>query len=248
MGIYRMLAAAVVLSIFLVGCSSTWPQARLANFLGPISSSTEIAKQGKVSAGLVVINDTSAPRSAPQLSEESLKAITQHVQARLSKEGFLNLVTLDVPNPTALPGDKASFLRHAQENQMEFLVLAVVSSSEIEVPDRLPLQGALVGGIGRGLLNGYRAENYALAELALLDVNSGEGLMFADGQSWASLERLAVPLKSNVYPVVRRNLEVPPISPTSEEVAHDVMRAVASSEAIDQAVMHFRESWKQTKS
>jgi hypothetical protein len=248
MNMSRMMLVLSVFGVALIGCSTAGPQPRLADYLGPISSQTEIGKQGTVSAGLVVINDTSVPQSAPQLSEESFKAIKKHVQGRLTKEASMALVPLNFPNQSALPVDMASLFQQAQEQRLDYVVLAVVSSTEIEVPDRLPLQGALTGGIGRGLLNGYRAENYALAELALLDVKNGQTLLLSNGQSWASLERLDVPLKSNVFPVVRRNLEIPPIYPTSEDRAHDVMRAVASSDAIDQAVMHFRESWKQAKS
>lgn len=246
MSMYRVMLVVSLLSVSFVGCSTVGPQARLATYLGTISSgtSTEIPKEAKAKAGLVVINDTSFGNSAPQLSEQSLVAIKQHVEARLTTEVSMVLVPLEFPNQSALPVEPASLLQQAKDHQMDYLVLAVVSSTEIEAPDRLPLQGNFNGGGGRGLLNGYRAENFALAELALLDVATGQVLLQSNGQSWASLERLDVPLESNVYPVVRRNQEIPAIYPTSEDHAHDVMRAVASSDAINQAVMHFRESWK----
>lgn len=251
MGTYRVMLAVGLLTISLVGCSTGWPQARLANYLGPISSpvgpSIEIEKRGIITAGLVVINDTSAPDSAPQLSDASFDSINKHVQARLNKEAYIDLVRLDsVPGPAQLE-ELPMLLNKVKAQKVDYLVLAVVSSTEVEAPDRLPLQGRFNGGGGRGLLNGYRAENFALAELALLDVQTGHALIQANGQAWASLERLDVPLESNVYPVVRRNVEIPPIYPTSEGRAHDVMRAVASSDAINQAVMHFRESWKKSQ-
>jgi len=204
---------------------------------------TKMAKYGDVRAGLVVVNDTSAHDSAPQLSAESFDAIKEHIQFQLTKEVPMVLVGLDTPIPSTLPTELASLLQMAKDQQVDYVVLAVVSSTEIEVPDRLPLQGSFSGGGMRGLLVGYRAENLALAELALVDVQTGQTLIQADGQAWASLERLDVPLESNVYPVVRRGLEIPPIYPTREDRAHDVMRAVASSDAINQAVMHFKESW-----
>lgn len=249
MGTYRMLVAGLLcVSVALAGCSTDWPRSRLATYLGPVSSpsvATELTKQGVVKAGLVVINDTSDKNSAPRLSPESLAAIKKHVQSQLTKEVPLSLVELDFPSESALPHDLSSLLQVAQDRGMDYVVLAVVSSTEIEVPDQFPLQGTLVNSGMRGWLVGYRAENFALAELALLDAQTGQTLMRAEGQAWALLERLDVPLESNLYPVVRREQEFPPIYPSKEERAHDVLRAVASSDAIDQAVMHFKETWGQ---
>ncbi len=245
MGTYRMMLFVGFLCLSFVGCSTRWPQPRMANYLTPTSSpstATEIHKRGDVRAGLLVFNDTSAHDSAPQLSAESFDAIKEHIQFQLAKEVPMALVGLDAPIQSTPPAELASFLQMAKDQQVDYVVLAIVSSTEIEVPDRLPLGGSIVGGL-RGWLVGYRAENFALAELALVDVRTGQTLIQADGQAWASLERLDVPLESNVYPVVRRGLEIPPIYPTKEDRAHDVMRAVASSEAINQAVMHFKETW-----
>jgi len=247
MSMYRMMLVAGLMCISLVACSTGWPQARLATYLGPTPSPpapTEIQKRGDVRAGLLVINDTSAHDSAPQLSAESFDAIKEHIQFQLTKEVPMVLVGLDTPIQSTPPAELASLLQMAKDQQVDYVVLAIVSSTEIEVPDRLPLGGGSISGGGlRGWLVGYRAENFALAELALVDVQTGQTLIQADGQAWASLERLDVPLESNVYPVVRRALDIPPIYPTREDRAHDVMRAVASSDAINQAVMHFKETW-----
>ena len=247
----RLFITASLLCVSLVGCSTGWPQARLAHFLGPVPAldtpSQEISKARIEKAGLVVINDTSAKGDAPELSKKSFDSLKNYVQGKLTKAVDIDLVSLNSSNmlPTALT--RESLLKLGQSQGLNYVVLVILSSTEIEVPDRLPVQGPQNAGGLLGELQGYRAQNYALAELALLDVQSRDVLLRANGQSWASLERLFVPLKSRLYPVVRRNLEVPPIYPTSEAVAHDVMRAVASSEAIDQAVMHFQESWNQAK-
>jgi len=247
----RMLLLASAISVSLVGCSTGWPQARLATYLDTSPSPQEVAaqvvQQGVSQAGLVVINDTSAADSAPGLSPESLNSIKNHVQGRLAKAVPMTLIGLTTPHVHTPPVDTAALLQAAKDQGLNYLVLAVVSSTEIEVPDRLPLQGTLSQAGIRGLLVGYRAENYALAELAFVDVETGQPLLQADGQAWASLERLDVPLESNLYPVVRRDLEFPPIYPTKEAHAHDVLRAVASSDAINQAVMHFKQSWDQAK-
>jgi hypothetical protein len=83
MGMYRMLLVAGLMCISLVACSTGLPQSRLANYLALTSSPStamERQKRGDVRAGLLVINDTSAPDSAPQLSAESFDAIKEHIQ------------------------------------------------------------------------------------------------------------------------------------------------------------------------
>ena len=94
---------------------------------------------------------------------------------------------------------------------------------------------------------GYRAENYARLELALLDGQTGRPVVMTDGQAWATLERLAVPLESNVYPVVRRAQTQPPIYPKSESDAFETLRWVSGQDAIAQAVMHLGEEWNKGK-
>lgn len=239
-----------VFSLSFVGCSTGLPQARLGTYISSPSSSpgaVDLPKTGVFRAAIVVVNDTSSKDSAPKLSPASLEFIKNHAQSRLIKEVQLPLVDLESSLNPSSSGELDSLMELAKDKHVDYLVFAVVSSTEIEVPDRLPLQGSLQGGGARGVLNGYRAENFALAELALLDVQTRQVLIQSDGQAWASLERLDVPLESNVYPVVRHAQEIAPIYPEKESQAHDILRAVASSDAINQAVMHFKETWGQAK-
>ena len=228
------------------GCGD-WPQARLEAYLGeqPTQDLSQFAGlPDVVQVGLVVFNDTTAPDSAPKLSDVSFDAVTEHVRQQLMHDVPLEVVRIvHAPNPGASPPKFATVRQWAKDQHVDYLVMAVLASSEIEVPERLPWRGSTLGAAARGLLLGYRAENLALAELALIDVRDGRVLARVEGNAWASLERLDVPLESNVYPVVRRNLEDPPIYPEKEEDAHDVMRAVAGTDAVNQAVMHLKEIW-----
>lgn len=235
-----------ILCLVFGGCGS-WPQPRLDAYLGqqPTPDLSQLAQlPGLVQAGLVVINDTTAPDSAPTLSDASLAALSEHAQRQL-----MHAVPLEVGHvvhsskPGTLFPDFAAVLEWGKDRRVDYLVMVMLSSSEIEVPERLPWRGSTLGAVARGLLLGYRAENLALVELALIDVRDGRVLARIEGNAWASLERLDVPLESNVYPVVRRNLEDPPIYPEKEEEAHDVMRAVAGTDAVNQAVMHLKEAW-----
>lgn len=246
---FRLTLGIGLLVMFLGGCTG-WPQARLDTYLGPQQipekGLTELAdwSGAPLKVGLLVINDTAAPDSAPELSKQALSSLTQHVQSQLMHQAPIEVVTVISPETDWTPATNLNpVLQLANEHQVQHLMITILSSTEIEVPDRLPLNGNQIGGAGRGLLVGYVAENLALAELALVDVQAGEVLLKAKGQAWASLERLDVPLESNLYPVVRRNLEVPPIYPTKENNAHDVLRAVASSDAVNQAVLQLKEAW-----
>lgn len=228
------------------GCGE-WPQARLDTYLGQLTThdlSRLAGLPGPIQAGLVVFNVTTVPDSAPELSEDSLVALTEHVRKQLMHDVPLEVVrVVHNPKPGVWPPKFTSVLQWAKDQHVEYLVLVFLSSTEIEVPERFPWRGSTLGAIARGLTFGYRAENLALAELALIDVRGGHALARVEGQAWASLDRLDPPIESNEYPVVRRNLEDPPIYPEKEEEAHDVMRAVAAGDAIDQAVLHLKEVW-----
>ena len=235
-----------ILCLVFAGCGN-WPKARLDAYLGQqpaVDGSRLAGVPGMGQAGLVVFNDTIAPDSAPELSEASLTALTDHARKQLMHDVPLKVVRIvHSPKPGASPPTFTSVLQWAKDQQVDYLVMVILSSSEIEVPERFPWRGSTLGAIARGLSFGYRAENLALAELALIDVRTGHVLARFEGNAWASLDRLDPPIESNEYPVVRRNLEDPPIYPEKEEDAHDVMRAVAGGDAIDQAVLHLKEAW-----
>lgn len=230
------------------GCASTAVPERLSAYMGSVREAglPEAAKAAPLTVALVVINDTSAAGSAPPLSREALDRLASRLKFRLEDDLPLSVHTIVVqPEGIAPTGDPKQFVPVAQQAGAEYLLLAVLSSSEVEVPTQLPLQGSLQGGGGRGSVLGFRAENYALAELALVDGRNGTLLLRANGQAWAVLERLNVPLESNVYPVVRRDLTIAPIYPT-EATAYDTLRAVAADDALAQAVMHVQEVWSST--
>ena len=235
-----------ILCLVFGGCGE-WPQARLDAYFGPQPETghftvAELPK-GPIHANLWVLNDTGAPGSAPKLSETAFDDLTEHVRQQLLHAVPIKVRAVHSSDLDALPPEFDTVLHWAKNRQVDYLVLAILSSSEIEVPERFPWRGSTLGAIARGLLFGYRAENLALAELALIDVRTGHVLARVEGNAWASLDRLDPPIESNEYPVVRRNLEDPPIYPEKEADAHDVMRAVAAGDAIDQAVLHLKEVW-----
>jgi len=203
---------------------------------------------GKTTGVLVVINDTGFHKSAPGLQPGTLQNLGESLQAEIHKQLPIQLSSVVYPDGFHPNGSAKQFIQLAEEHGVPYLLLAVLSSSEWEVPDRLPLGGVQQGGLRGGGLLGYRAENYARLELALLDGKTGHPVVSTDGQAWAVLYRLVVPLESNVYPVVHRAQTQPPIYPDSEEDAFDTLRWVSGQDAIAQAVMHLEEMWKNDKS
>ena len=250
---YRHLCLCMGFLVLLLssGCAFDSTPKRLSAYVTPDPSTKTppVSKvslpPGKTSAALVVVNDHAFEKSAPALDPSTLQVLGVHLQSVLQEQLPIQLTTVLYPDDIQPTGSPDPFLRLVKGEEVPYLFLAILSSSEVEVPERFPLQGNQMGGGGRGSVLGYRAENYARLELALLDVHTGQVVANTDGQAWAYLERLAVPLESNVYPVVRLDLTQPPIYPNTEEDAFETLRWVAGKSAINQAVMHFEQLWKQ---
>ena len=191
--------------------------------------------------GLLVINDATGQDSAPPLSQDQLASLTQWVQGRMNQDLSIIVEQVVTPQDFTSKGMR-QFVQAGKVQGLDHLMLVIISSSEVEVPDQFPLCGRAQGGIGCGTALGFHAENYALAEIAVLDVVNSQVLLQAEGQDWASLDRLNIPLESNLYPVIYRAQQTAPIYP-EEEGAHDALRGVAASEAMTKAIMHLKEAW-----
>jgi len=227
---------------------------RLPLYLATVPATGEEAVMGSllplgdITGALVVINDTGFQQSAPGLRPGTLHNLGEYLQAEIDKQLPIQLSSVVYPDVLEPNGSAEQFIQLAKDHGVPYLLLAVLSSSEWEVPDRFPLGGVQQGGLRGGGLLGYRVENYARLELALLDGQTGHPVVSTDGQAWAVLNRLAVPLESNVYPVVHRAQTQQPIYPNSEEEAFETLRWVSGQDAIAQAVMHLGEVWKDVMS
>ena len=233
--------------LLLAGCSQT-PVARMDHYLGISSLGTAAGtpvlsdRAGPFDAGLLVINDCSAPDSAPALSDKARAFLTDQVKRLIEPLLPIRIATVLSLSEPSVPADVQTGRRLAQEQAVPYLLLALFSSAESEVPASLGLDGSPEQGGGRPNLPGLEANNYALAELALVDVATGQLVARAEGRAWSQLLRLYVPIKSNAYPVIHRSLRNAPIYPPEDE-AKDVLRGIAGDEALEQAVMHLQEFW-----
>lgn len=240
--------------VLTVGCA-VGPQPRLEAYLGapgaldaltgePVDfpSLTRFPDQ-HLPVGLLVIQDLSGPDHALALSAESLTFLTNRLVQELQQNLPMKVVKILPADRIQPEGTRDPFIELARQHDVRYLLLAVWSSVEVEAPAMLPLQGTLSGSGARGQALGFQARNHALVELALLDTELELVLGRTNGRDWATLDRLNVPLKSNVYPVVRRSQRFAPIYP-EEASAKDVLRTVAGEEALKQAVMHLQEDWR----
>lgn len=240
-----------VCAMLLVGCTAT--PSRMDAYLGPAhdgqlarsSAAQAVSSETPLKAGLIVINDTSAEEAAPSLSASMMEMLTNLFAQRLEATGSIKVVKT-FPAGTVTPqGNVDAFINQAAGNGFEYLVVGIISSSEAEIPTYLPLSGVIQGG-GRGpTVPGYRARNLSRVEVALVHLPTKQSVLRVDGQAYADLYRLNVPIEeSNAFPVIFRSQLVNPIFP-SETLAHDTLRGVAGDDAIKQAMMHFRQHWKQ---
>jgi len=237
--------AGVVLS---VGCSAK-PPARIEAYLGPEVERMQ-ATQGdlralgdaQLQAGLLLINDTSYAESAPALSERGLAFLSDAVRRRIEDKTPIRIAKV-LPSAALTPESAqqtVTSLGRAQE--VSYVLVVIFSSMESEIPLMLPLGGDPEQGGGRPRVSGFETNNYALAELALLETGSGKVVARTDGRAWSRLNRLYVPVTSNAYPVIHRSLRVAPIYPREED-AKDILRSIAGDEALEQAVYKWELSW-----
>jgi len=242
----RFLAVVLLLQALLhAGCSQQ-PIARMDSYLGlhtqgatAIMSAPVDKASGPLDVGLLVINDISAQGSAPALSDKARAFLTDQVRRRVETALPIRIVTVLAGTEAALPHDSQTLRKLAQERAVHYLLLALFSSEESEVPTYLGLDGSPEQGGRRPNMPGFEANNYALAELAIMDVATGQLVARAEGRAWSQLLRLYVPIKSNVYPVIHRSLRTAPIYPP-EDQAKDVLRSIAGDEALEQAVLHLQ--------
>lgn len=244
-----VLIGSLILASVLAGCTVK-PAARMDTYLGPSNkadqaASTEALKtlRGQIDVGVLLINDTSAPDTAPALSDNAKRFLSDQVPKQLDGKVPLQVVKVLPSTNMTQNADPQHFAQLGRNEGVQYVLLAIFSSAESEVPLMLPLDGAPEqGGGGRVGVSGFETDNFALAELALIETKTGRVLVRSEGRAWSKLNRLYVPVQSNAYPVIHRSLRIAPIYPPEKD-AKDILRSIAGDEALEQAVMHLQEVW-----
>ena len=235
----------------LLGACGTDSPARMGAYLGAPDAKGTAAVQdsfqipdGGIQAGLLIINDTTAPGSAPSLSPEAFSALSEGIRVQIMNAVPITFVKVLDNSGITPQGNPQDLLARARQEGLSYLMVAILSSNESEVPTYLPINGIIQGGGGPNTVPGYEAQNFSVFELALLDSKTGRSVIQANGRAYSTLYRLNVPTDSNVYPVVVRARLFNPIYPQGNN-AHDTLRGIAGDDAIKQGVMHLRIMWKE---
>lgn len=233
----------IVLLLMASGCSSHQP--RLLGHLEAEPESSAVLQEklsanssNRLQVDMALLLDESHSFMTPAEMEDSWPQFT--AKAKHEIQGHIPVTMQEVLRLNAGPvGRKSDFLRELREQVKTDLVL-VVAPSNREVKG--PAQFDVLPEVSK--LNGSQIDNYSTVELGLLDLNSGRLLLQAEGNSYATLEQLDVPLASNRYPRVRGSAKTTPIFP-EEDKALGTLRMVALNEALDQAVMKLSGKWKE---
>lgn len=227
----------------LCGCAST-PAARLDAYLGPdiarIDDPRPVqsgALPGSLNAGLVVINDTTTPESAPALSDAALLTLTDEVRQRIGQTLPID-VTVTLPSTDLKPGEDRETLVHlAQRSKLRYLIVAVVSNVETSAPATFTVVAGSTSAPGNVV------DVFTLMELALLDGETGKVSIRGSGRDRARLNQLNDQTGSNEYPVIVRSIGTKAV-PYGSRSARDALYLTAASDALEQALLRFSEAWE----
>ena len=204
----RLVTAVLSCGALLLSACSQQPLSRINQYVGGPGDSASLAasaqpvsNSGPISAGLVLINDTSASGAATVLSDKARAFLTQQVRERVEGATPIRIAqVLTVASASQTQGPEG-LAKLAREQGLTHLLVAVFSSDESEIPTYLPLTGDPEQGGSRPGVPGFEAVNYALAELALVDSRNGQVVARADGRAWA--DRKSTRLNSSHIPLSR---------------------------------------------
>ncbi len=226
-----------------VGCALT-PPAKLSLYLPHSLAATdgtrerfEAPPEDRIQAMLLLHWNSSSPDSAPPVSEALLQSLVERLQHQIEKEFPIKVVTVLEPALIEPGGGSSRIKQVARERSVPYVVVAILSSLEMESYLSLPVVP------DSGYLPGTRTENHTLAELALLDGASGRVLLYAQGRGYMRLDRPDGGQQTIFYPVIQRSDGESRTYPDPGQ-ADDVLRAVTGSEELAQAVHTLKDSWK----
>lgn len=236
-----ILTACIVLLGQGVGCQSTTPPRRLPDYLGQHTAkeaSSAPLPPRPVRAGLVVITDTARP-DPMAVPDEALNRLAQALKQDLSEMTPVIIDRIISAEGIRPEGDSSQFTEFGKRHGVDYLVVVVASAIEQEYPMTLFL------GWVTHAQPGWRRDNWSRLEAALVDVNTGQILLRAEGSGFATLDRPAAPGINQWYPVIWLRPEDPVrrYYPPSYEGAPNALRAVAMNQAAKRSVLKFQEAW-----
>lgn len=234
----------IVCVVFLVSCASTIPPARIGDYVFSEHKTFDDAfgriNQRPLQAGLVVVSDTAEVDAAPNLPVEALIRLGEKLQKGLGRAIPVAITEVILANHIRPQpyGDWAQFAELGRQRELDYLAVAVASSTEQEYPVTLFL------GWTTHAQPGYRRDNWSLLEFALLDLKHNRILMQAEGRGWATLDRPSAPGINQWYPAVYlRPQDERRIWPPTYEGAPNTLRVVSFEQAAKRLLLKLQNSW-----
>lgn len=234
--------AGLVLSLAL-GCSAV-PPSRMDAYLSPsaqeakgVPAKPTSPQANALTSGLLVINDTTAGDSAPPLSSQGLTAFIGQVRTLITQQFPINIEKV-LPSTGFVASSQAEqFVRASREAGVAYLLLVLLSSTEMESPATFEVEA------GSQSLEGTTIQNFSLVEIALLGGRTGAVLMRAEGREWARLNRLNAGASAFNYPRITRD-DGRLLSWWQIRDPYDALRVSTGVEALGEALVHFERAWK----
>lgn len=229
--------------LFLSACAVATPASRLESYVGSSvtrpAGSSEACRQRDV--GLMVIHDTAAQGTVAPFSQEGLQHLSERIKVRVEQSLPVKIVKVAAPRSLAGQSEWFSWQQTAREQDVDVLLLVVLSLVEAKSQDRLPLDGSQDGGGAMGMLVGSTTSDYALVEMGLLDAKADLVLARAEGRGVATLEQLDSGLTSNAYPVIRQPGRAQRyFPPRGEGNAQGMTALIAVDDALEQALYRLK--------
>lgn len=232
--------------VMLAACASSVPPNRLGDYItlqaGPAETGVALPDQRPLTAGLVVIPDTSDPQAAPSLPDEALHRLTERLKEDISHAlpiDIREVIPAEGIRPVHPGGNMAQFVDLGRKHGLDYLAVVVVSSTEQEYPVYVFL------GWTTHMQPGFRRDNWTLLEFALVDVKNSTSVVQAEARGWATLDRPTAPGIDQWYPVVYLRPQDPErhFWPPTFEGAPNTLRVVSANEAVRRLTAELATAW-----
>jgi hypothetical protein len=199
----------------------------------------EMLPEMPIRAGLVLVPDTTAPGAAPALPDEALSQLAEALRDQLGKSLRIEIEQTLPTDGIRAGKDAAQFIELGRKYRLDYLVVAIASSTEQEYPHVVFL------GWTTHSQPGLRRDNWSLVEAVLLDVKTGQTLLRAEGRGWATLDRPTAAGINQWYPVIWKRPQEPNWRwwPPSYDSAPHTLRVVAMHEAVKRLILKMQNAW-----
>jgi hypothetical protein len=240
----RMFSIGVGLMLSLVLGCSIQPSSRIDAYLSPsppratgMTPMPRSPKVGGLDVGLLIINDTMADGSAPPLSSQGLAVFTDQGRVQISQAVPINITNVLPSTAIKANGKSEQFIRASQEAGVEYLLLVVISSTEMESPATFEV------GAGSESFAGTSTQNYSLVEIGLLNGRTGALLVRAHARERATLKRLNNEIVASHYPMITRDGggQLPWWQIQDQ---YDALRVASGVETLTEAAQRFEKAWE----